>query len=126
MMLIFSGFENPSASAFDELFTDVDQCKTMFRIVVKSNLTRTLAEDLMGKLVQVLSVLDELDAGYESLRSKISGLETSKEEIDVPMPLRASLKVGDRRLAMKNAQASSFWGTSYKSSKSTIVTQHIC
>jgi len=125
------GFENPSTAEFEDIFTDIDQCDTMFRVVVKSNLTRSLAEDLTAKLVQVLEVLDEMDGGYESVRSKVNGLKAAREmdkiETDsVPIAMKSSLTVGDKRLAMKNLKDVSFWAKSVKSKRSTIVTQHIC
>ena len=71
---------------FEDLFCDTDQGCTMFRVVVKSNLTRSLAEDLTDKLVKVLSVLDEMDSGYESLRSKVAcASNKQKGEVDVPI-----------------------------------------
>ena len=61
------GFENPMNDKFEKLCNDVNETTTMFRIVVKSNLTRNLAENFAGNIEKILSVLDDLDAGYEFL-----------------------------------------------------------
>jgi len=52
----------------DTLCTDVKKTDTMFRIVVKSNLTMSLAEDLIGSMMVTLPVLDELKGGYTSVK----------------------------------------------------------
>lgn len=53
----------------ENLFSDVDANATMFRVVCKSNLTRSLAEDLTERFVEVLIALDSLKDGYMSLHS---------------------------------------------------------
>lgn len=61
-------FENYDHDAIKEtLFTDVDMTDTMFRIVVKSNLTLGMAQQLMGQLDEVIQVLDDMKDGYESV-----------------------------------------------------------
>jgi glutamate decarboxylase len=114
------GFENPSNGKFESLFTDVNEKDTMFRIVVKSNLTQSLAEDLVDKFDKVIKLLDTLDGGYEALRSKVAGLEAVVEEEEDEM---AAAGIGDRRLAMKHGKAKS-----WKSTKrgSLFSSQHIC
>jgi hypothetical protein len=64
------GFENFANNAIQEpLFTDMKSSDTMFRIVVKSNLTMGLAQHLMTHLSEVLPVLDSMEAGYSSMKS---------------------------------------------------------
>ena len=117
---------------FDSLFSDVDQSATMFRIVVKSNLTRPLAEDLTKKLAEVIELLDSMDSGYESLRSKVHALGLKKE--DVPILTKAAPKTviernagGDRRLDIRGVAEAMFWAQSFKkNNRNKIVTQHIC
>ena len=65
------GFENPATFEFEDLFTDVHQASTMFRIVVKSNLSQGLAQNLAQKIEETLIALDDLDVGYESVKQKI-------------------------------------------------------
>jgi hypothetical protein len=70
------GFENfEDGGKMEALFSDVGADATMFRIVCKSNLTRSLAEDLCEHFVEVLNALDSLKDGYQSLHSL-------KEEIE--------------------------------------------
>jgi glutamate decarboxylase len=64
------GFENfEHGGKMESLFSDVDAHASMFRVVCKSNLTRSLAEDLTEKFVEVLNALDSLKDGYKSLHS---------------------------------------------------------
>jgi hypothetical protein len=64
------GFENFTNNAIEEpLFTDLSSNSTMFRIVVKSNLTMGLAHHLIEHLEEVLPVLDSMEAGYSSMKS---------------------------------------------------------
>merc|ERR1712194_952322 len=46
----------------------------MFRVVVKSNLTQALAENLADKIENIVVVLDSMDGGYQSIHSKITDL----------------------------------------------------
>jgi hypothetical protein len=52
-------FENYMTDKPDLLCTDARKMDTMFRIVVKSNLTMYLAQDLVSKLDEVLPLLDQ-------------------------------------------------------------------
>ena len=64
------GFENfVHGGNMENLFTDVGADASMFRIVCKSNLTRSLAEDLCEHFVEILATLDSLQDGYLSLHS---------------------------------------------------------
>lgn len=64
------GFENfEHGGNMENLCSDVGADATMFRIVCKSNLTRSLAEDLCERFVEVLYALDSLKDGYQSLHS---------------------------------------------------------
>jgi hypothetical protein len=70
------GFENfEKGGEMEALFSDVSADATMFRIVCKSNLTRSLAEDLCEHFIEVLNALDSLKDGYQSLHNL-------KEEIE--------------------------------------------
>ena len=125
------GFEHPSTMKFDSLFSDVDQSATMFRIVVKSNLTRPLAEDLTKKLAEVLELLDKMDSGYESLRSKVHAMGLQKEDVPIltkggGVEKRNTIS-GDRRLDIKGIEEAILWAQSFKkNNRNKIVTQHIC
>jgi hypothetical protein len=52
-------FENYVTGELDTLCSDGRRSDTMFRVVVKSNLTLYLAQDLIGKLDEVLPLLDQ-------------------------------------------------------------------
>eukprot|EP00804_Cyclotella_cryptica_P010916 CCRYP_018966-RA/>CCRYP_018966-RA protein AED:0.11 eAED:0.11 QI:102/0.87/0.77/1/1/1/9/454/601 len=69
------GFENPATFEFEDIFSDIDQASTMFRIVVKSNLSQGLAENLAHKIKETLAVLDDLDEGYEGVKQKIAAMK---------------------------------------------------
>ena len=128
------GFENPMNMQFEDLFTDAKSDETMFRIVVKSNLTRGLALDLTNKMAEVIEVLDSMDSGYESLRSKVHYLGAKEEDVpilastpeDVPTSQTESVKSsGDKRLESMR-RVSLFANSFRKTNKNKIVTQHIC
>lgn len=77
--LSFENFGNKGI--VESLFTDVDQNLTMFRIVCKSNLTFSLAEDLVEQIRDVLPVLDSMEDGYASIQATkeaAKGLACSK------------------------------------------------
>ncbi|KAL3802921.1 hypothetical protein ACHAWO_003553 [Cyclotella atomus] len=76
------GFENPATFEFEDLFTDVDQASTMFRIVVKSNLSMGLAQNLANKIKETLLVLDSLDEGYESVKQRMLMLQAKAKVLD--------------------------------------------
>ena len=65
------GFNDPISEEYSPLFHDEDAQKSMFRIVVKSNLTRSLAEDLLESLEAAFEFLDAVDF------SKLHGFDTS-------------------------------------------------
>lgn len=117
------GFENPATYEFEDLFTDVDQvsaslsirtircslhqlkeldshrvillqASTMFRIVVKSNLSQGLAENLAQKIKETLTVLDDLDEGYEGVKQKLTAL---KAKAAVLSQIRNMHKPTDKR-----------------------------
>jgi hypothetical protein len=48
----------------EPLLQDAPPENTMFRIVVKSNLTMSLAEDLADQIKQVILIMDEMESGY--------------------------------------------------------------
>ena len=115
------GFENPENKEVEDLFTD-DQGKTMFRIVVKSNITQSLAENLADHIKKVLEVLDDLDGGYESIHSKFATLKEKMEE----KKEQGTAIPDDKRKQMRKLV---FWEKSFKAKftrKTAIVAQHIC
>jgi len=61
------------------LFTDVKADSTMFRIVVKSNLTMALAYNLMNQLKDVLPILDGMDDGYHNFKTKKNAMKRDAE-----------------------------------------------
>lgn len=86
----------------ENLFTDVGADATMFRIVVKSNLTRALAEDLTEHFVEVLSALDSLKDGYQSLHRV-------KEEIQEEALEKALLEGTSKEVAVNTILAAGKW-----------------
>lgn len=65
--LSFENFDHDAA--VEPLFGDAAIEDTMFRIVVKSNLTMGLAKELMTQLEGTLSGLDEMKDGYASMHT---------------------------------------------------------
>ena len=64
--LNFENFMN--GGKLDTLCSDIDSNDTMFRVVVKSNLTMYLCEDLITKLLKILPALDEMKGQFKSLK----------------------------------------------------------
>jgi len=62
-------FENPEDHQKESLFHDGKVTDSMFRIVVKSNLTQTLAEDLVTAFKATVPMLDSMEEGYKSLKA---------------------------------------------------------
>jgi glutamate decarboxylase len=60
-------FENLATGKVESLFRDADEKATMFRVVVKSNLTMMLAIDLVRHINWVLPVLDK--HGFHSIKT---------------------------------------------------------
>ena len=50
---------NPNTNVREALFCDADKETTMFRVVVKSNLTRSMAHDLVKTIEQAVEDMDE-------------------------------------------------------------------
>mgnify|MGYP003926572271 FL=1 len=61
------GFEHPSTEKTEPLFSDQNADQTMFRIVVKNNLTRDMARDLLRAFDAAFEFLDSVD--FSSLHS---------------------------------------------------------
>ena len=57
----------------EPLFKDESGSSTMFRVVVKSNLSRVLADDLIANLESTLKLLDKLVSGYTSVKKVAAG-----------------------------------------------------
>lgn len=129
------GFENPMNEEFENLCDDVNEATTMFRVVVKSNLTQSLAENLAEKIEKIVIVLDDMDGGYESIHSKLTDLAIQEDNDDeaIEDKLRElSDKIGDmpnlpnRSLGLAK---STFMQKSFRKKKqqrASIVTQNIC
>ena len=60
-------FNHPVTEQSEPLFSDQPKEKTMFRVVVKSNLTRSLAENLLATVGNTLAFMDKVGAGYAAL-----------------------------------------------------------
>merc|ERR1711997_433422 len=58
---------NPMTGERDALFSDIGRDTTMFRVVVKSNLTRSMAHDLLQAFENAVRDMDELGVGYEAI-----------------------------------------------------------
>jgi len=99
-----TGFEDPSKpeDGIQDLFTDLNAEETMFRVVVKSNLTMGLAQNLCENLVATLGVLDSLQEGYKSAKSAKADVKMTIDEI-------AEEKKMDPETAMVVALAASRW-----------------
>ncbi|KNC78357.1 hypothetical protein SARC_09209 [Sphaeroforma arctica JP610] len=58
-------FEHPISKMLLPLFNDTPKSATMFRVVVKSNLTRELAEDLVKQVEATLKEMDSQGTGFK-------------------------------------------------------------
>ena len=111
---------------FESLCTDVTAGNTMFRIVVKSNLTQSLAENLADKIENIVSVLDEMDGGYESIHSKLTDLAIAKEEEEEDQLKELSDMMG---LPMRNSSSMNQVQRSFRKKKqkrTSVLAQNIC
>mmetsp|Transcript_32400 Transcript_32400/g.104617 ORF Transcript_32400/g.104617 Transcript_32400/m.104617 type:complete len:149 (-) Transcript_32400:27-473(-) len=61
-------FKHPVTGEELPLFTDLPGSSTMFRIVVKANLTADLANDLLNAFRDALACLDRSDGAFTSMR----------------------------------------------------------
>lgn len=59
------GFNHPLTEEFLPIFSDQSADQTMFRVVVKSNLTRDMADNLVKSFKDALDVLEHIDASSE-------------------------------------------------------------
>ena len=103
----------------EALFNDLPEEDTMFRIVVKSNLTLGLAHQLMRHLEELLPQMDTMESGYSSLKTakaaKLEHENSMKEDMNAAMAAalwlgkaraRASLRLGsekERRAARRRS-----------------------
>jgi len=94
----------------------------MFHIVVKSNLTQSLAENLAEKIEKIVTILDEMDGGYESIHSKLTDLAIGAKDDTIPIEkLREfSDSIGD--LPSRSLSKSQF----VQQQRTSIVAQNIC
>lgn len=97
--LSFENFKNGGKG--EPLFSDMPEEATMFRIVVKSNLTLSLAQQLMRHLDEQLSDMDAMDSGYGSLKAnKEKQKEDAKKKVtkaDFNAAVAASMWLGKAR-----------------------------
>jgi len=116
------GFENPINERFEGLCSDANEDSTMFHIVVKSNLTQSLAENLAEKIEKIVTILDEMDGGYESIHSKLTDLAIGAKDDTIPIEkLREfSDSIGD--LPSRSLSKSQF----VQQQRTSIVAQNIC
>mmetsp|Transcript_24096 Transcript_24096/g.34528 ORF Transcript_24096/g.34528 Transcript_24096/m.34528 type:complete len:100 (-) Transcript_24096:2128-2427(-) len=63
--LEFEDFSKGSTGAISPLCSDEPETSTMFRVVVKSNLTMTLAVNLVKRIQQVMLQLEKTKGTYE-------------------------------------------------------------
>lgn len=76
-------FPDPTnEESIESLLRDAPPEYTMFRIVVKSNLTIALAEDLADQIDKVIPIMDSMENGYTSILS----VEDSSESFAFGMP----------------------------------------
>ena len=61
---------NPLTEESEPLFHDASKDTTMFRVVVKANLTRRLAADLLNAIKDTLAYLERTGAGFAELHGK--------------------------------------------------------
>ena len=66
------GFEHPLTGEMQPLFHDQEAGKTMFRVVIKNNLTRSMAIDLLQAFEKSFEFMDSIDF------SKLHGFDFSK------------------------------------------------
>jgi hypothetical protein len=97
--LSFENFKNGGKE--EPLFADMPEEATMFRIVVKSNLTLSLAQQLMRHLEEMLPQMDAMESGYSSLHSnkeKEKALTRKKSlEIEMNTAVAAAMWLGKAR-----------------------------
>ena len=117
------GFENPMNEQFENLCEDVNATTTMFRIVVKSNLTQSLAENLADKIEKIVVVLDDMDDGYQSIHSKLTDLAIEDEEDEDLLKSLPDMGLPKRSLMQSQVQKS-FRKKQLK--RTSIMAQNIC
>lgn len=62
-------FHDPESEETKPLFTDAQPSQTMFRVVVKSNVTRALMDNLISSMKVCLANMDAIGAGFKALHS---------------------------------------------------------
>jgi len=63
-------FHDPIEEVTQALFSDAPANQTMFRVVVKNNLTRPLMQNLVECIEEVLKTMDKMGAGFKSMHDK--------------------------------------------------------
>ena len=118
----------PVNERFENLCSDANEATTMFRIVVKSNLTQSLAENLAQKIENIVTILDDMDGGYESIHSKLNDLAIgAKDNIPIEELREFSGSIGD--LPTRSLNKSQFIQQSFRKKKqqrTSIIAQNIC
>jgi hypothetical protein len=74
------GLNDPITEEYRPIFSDADKDKTMFRIVVKNNLTRDMAINLLDAFSESFKLMDSIDFS-EIHNFKISKLRHKDQKI---------------------------------------------
>jgi len=90
----------PNTGERKALFSDADRDTTMFRVVVKSNLTRAMARDLLQAFENAVEAMDELGAGYQAMHRVATQTDRAKMR-------RVEQMLGERVLNRQRAGAES-------------------
>mmetsp|Transcript_26529 Transcript_26529/g.103340 ORF Transcript_26529/g.103340 Transcript_26529/m.103340 type:complete len:563 (-) Transcript_26529:354-2042(-) len=115
-------YSNPNTGEEEDLFNDIDASQTMFRIVVKSNLTMTMAENLANVFERAVAWLDEnfrhveLDSLSPLLQSVMKQTPVSPDQVTPRTPTRRRLM--STRVVGGDTSASSISGRMFERSQS--------
>lgn len=69
-------FHDPITETTKPLFTDAPASQTMFRVVVKANITRTMMHHLIDCMKRVFAKMDTMGAGFKSMHEKSGEVAT--------------------------------------------------
>merc|ERR1719277_210694 len=73
-------FHSPCDETTQPLFSDAPASQTMFRVVVKANVTRTLMDNLIESINLVIHTMDALGAGFRDLHAPEQKSVTKKKK----------------------------------------------
>merc|ERR1712032_711512 len=71
-------FHDPNGGGTKALFSDAPADQTMFRVVVKANLTRMLMQNLVQCFKDVLETMDRMGSGFKSMHCKEKQMHSKK------------------------------------------------